>query len=268
MPESTNASVPETVSLAFQQVPLMLRSFLRQRALVLWTYGFSVVALFVGCSVLAGGGEGSAELRPLLGCAVVLLTALCAGVYGASRGIWDFFGGAAIDRYARCPNGGSAILAFCLARFLVLLSAAVLQLLLLAVVYKIPVWRSPIAILLVVILSAACYVGTGLLCATVVRSRRQTLVLSNFVFAVMLVFSGAMIPTDLLPAWTMGISRALPSWHTMQALQKIIIEFAPLKDVLTSVGVLAVAAAIVFGLSAWRFSWLALDEGAGSILEG
>jgi len=265
MADQNQPSSTPFVHLALRQLPLMMRSFARQRALVFWTYGFSLVALFFGCSIL-GGGQNSQDLRPLMGCAVMLMTMMGVGVYGVSSGIWDFFGGAAVERYRRPAAGGSAVLAFCLARFLVIGSAVLLQLLLLGVVYRVAVWNRIVLVLITLVLSDAVFVCLGLFCATVVRTRRQTLVLANFLFASLLVL--AVIPTDMLPGWTAAVGRVLPSTHTMEVLQGSIIEFAGAGEVAGSMLYLLVVAVVLGVIAVRRFDWLALNKGSSEVLEG
>ena len=128
-----------TARLTLRQVPMMLRSFFRQGNQVFWNYGFFLLAQFFACSVLVGDAT---ELRPLLGCAVILLTVMAGGLYGVSNGLWNFFGGAVVERYRRSRYRTSAILAYLVSRFLIIYTAVLLQFASLYVFYDVRLFRS------------------------------------------------------------------------------------------------------------------------------
>ncbi|MBT4821135.1 MAG: hypothetical protein HON70_35820, partial [Lentisphaerae bacterium] len=107
MSESTPSGASATLRLTIAQLPLMLRSFCRQKALVFWTYGFSVAVLFFACTILAGMAGSGDVLRPPLASAVMMLTVMCAGLFGVNQGVWEFFGGGTLERYRRAPCGNA-----------------------------------------------------------------------------------------------------------------------------------------------------------------
>lgn len=267
MTEHPRCSKAGFIRLALRQVPLMLRSFFRQRALTFWTYGFSLAALFIGCSVLAGG-DVDEEFRAMVGCWVVTLTLIGSGVYGVNRGLWEFFGGAAVERYRRSPIGGSAVLSYCIARYVVTLSAVALQLLLLGVAYGVAIWRRIDVITVTAVLAVGALVGLGLFSTTVVRSRRQSVILSNFLFAAL--FIGMIPDAKNPPVWLATLIRVLPSRHTTHALETVLIGRGGFADVAGSLLFLLFCAAVVVAIAVFRFDWLAFDRGnpEASGLEG
>lgn len=74
--------------------------------------------------------------------------------------------------------------------------------------------------LCVVVASASC-TGLGLLQASIALRVRSTAVLSNVLFGILLVFCGANVALDALPAWMASVGRALPLTHAIEAARRI-----------------------------------------------
>ncbi len=91
-------------------------------------------------------------------------------------------------------------------------------------------WASwgPLAMTLAV--GAASCTGLGLVAAAIGLRVRETAVLSNIVFGVLLLFSGANVAVDALPRWMSVLSPWLPLSHTITAARGIVAG-APLADV-------------------------------------
>jgi ABC-2 type transport system permease protein len=68
----------------------------------------------------------------------------------------------------------------------------------------------------VVVTSFSC-TGLGLINAALGLRVRENAVLSNVIFGVLLVFSGANVPLDALPGWMQAISEVLPLTHGIAA---------------------------------------------------
>ena len=77
----------------------------------------------------------------------------------------------------------------------------------------------PIA--LVTAVSAFSCTGLGLVNAGLGFIVRDTSVLSNILFGLLLVFSGANVPVDTLPDWMQPISAALPFTHGIEAARRL-----------------------------------------------
>ncbi len=237
---------------------LILKSFFRQKWLMFWNYVFPVIILFFGCSVLAGN---VADIRPLIGAAIILLTMLAGGIYGVSQGIWCFFGGPSALHYRRAAKSNSALIAYCLARFVLVYSALILEMLILLFFYKVNFSSSIGSLLLFMAVGTVFFVLLGFFAVAVVRTQRETLVLANVLFAALIVFSGAMIPLDFLPLWAYRLSLSLPSAHVMEGLQALIVQMAGIGEIAEHLLWLAAYAVILVVLVLWRFDWLVLDKG-------
>jgi ABC-2 type transport system permease protein len=79
---------------------------------------------------------------------------------------------------------------------------------------------APIALTLAV--GAASCTGLGLVAAAIGLRVRETAVLSNIVFGVLLLFSGANVAVDALPPWMAAVSPWLPLSHTITAARDLV----------------------------------------------
>jgi ABC-2 type transport system permease protein len=110
----------------------------------------------------------------------------------------------------------------------------------------------PIA--LVIFVSAFSCTGLGLICAAAGLRVRETAVLNNIIFGLLLIFTGANVPIDELPGWMQSISNRIPLTHGIEAARELA-DGATLSDVS---GLLATEFAIgvvytVMGYQALRF---------------
>ena len=78
---------------------------------------------------------------------------------------------------------------------------------------------APIA--LVTAVSAFSCTGLGLVNAGLGFIVRDTSVLSNIIFGLLLVFSGANVPLDDLPRWMQAVSEGIPFTHGIEAARRL-----------------------------------------------
>jgi ABC-2 type transport system permease protein len=78
---------------------------------------------------------------------------------------------------------------------------------------------APIA--LVTAVSAFSCTGLGLVNAGLGFVVRETAVLSNIIFGVLLVFTGANVPVDQLPRWMQVLSEGMPFTHGIEAVRRL-----------------------------------------------
>jgi ABC-2 type transport system permease protein len=88
-----------------------------------------------------------------------------------------------------------------------------------------------VPLVVVIVIAAASCTGLGLLLAAVALRVRETAVLPNIVYGVMLIFSGVNVALTTLPTWMQVIGRALPLTHAIEAA-RIVAAGRPLADVL------------------------------------
>jgi ABC-2 type transport system permease protein len=95
---------------------------------------------------------------------------------------------------------------------------------------------------LAVVTAVAAYscTGLGLINAALGLVIRETAVLSNVIFGLLLIFTGANVPMDDLPAWMQSVAQGLPFTHAIEAAREVA-DGVPFADVS---GLVATEAAI------------------------
>jgi ABC-2 type transport system permease protein len=95
-------------------------------------------------------------------------------------------------------------------------------------------------IALVTLVAAFSCTGLGLFIAAIGLVVRETAVLSNVVFGILLIFTGANIPADRTPPWMDAVGACLPFTHAIKAARELA-DGAPFTDVtglvLTELGI-------------------------------
>jgi ABC-2 type transport system permease protein len=99
------------------------------------------------------------------------------------------------------------------AAFALLVSGLILRI-------DIPVSAWP-AILLVIAVAAFACTGLGLITAAVGLRVRETAVLNNIIFGLLLIFTGANVPLEEMPGWMEAIGRSVPLTHAIEAAREI-----------------------------------------------
>ncbi len=77
------------------------------------------------------------------------------------------------------------------------------------------------AIALVIFISTFSCTGLGLICAGVALRVREAAVFLNFIFGLLLIFTGANVPIDQLPGWMQAISERIPLTHGIEAARQV-----------------------------------------------
>jgi ABC-2 type transport system permease protein len=78
---------------------------------------------------------------------------------------------------------------------------------------------APIA--LVIFISTFSCTGLGLICAAIGLRVRETAVLNNVIFGLLLIFTGANVPIDELPGWMQAIANRVPLTHGIEAAREV-----------------------------------------------
>jgi ABC-2 type transport system permease protein len=76
-------------------------------------------------------------------------------------------------------------------------------------------------IAVVILVSAFACTGLGLATAAVGLLARDTATLSNIVFGILLVFTGANVALDDLPGWMSTLAQGLPLTHGIEAARRL-----------------------------------------------
>jgi ABC-type polysaccharide/polyol phosphate export permease len=130
------------------------------------------------------------------------------------RGVWQ--------RYRLTPiKTQSLVLSTLLARYLIIVSAGLLQLgIALAIGMIAP--ADPLALLFVFTLVAFAFIGIGLVIAALADTVPAVQALGQCVFLPMLILGGVAVPIGSLPMWAQHLSSYLPGRYAVEALQKTV----------------------------------------------
>ena len=74
---------------------------------------------------------------------------------------------------------------------------------------------------LVTAVAAYSCTGLGLINAALGLLIRETAVLSNVIFGLLLIFTGANVPMDDLPEWMQSVAQVLPFTHAIEAAREV-----------------------------------------------
>jgi ABC-2 type transport system permease protein len=77
------------------------------------------------------------------------------------------------------------------------------------------------AIAVVMLVATFSCTGLGLICAAIGLRVRETAVLNNVIFGLLLIFTGANVAIDQLPGWMQAISYRIPLTHGIDAARQV-----------------------------------------------
>ncbi|HEX6070922.1 MAG TPA: ABC transporter permease, partial [Longimicrobiaceae bacterium] len=127
------------------------------------------------------------------------------------RGVWR--------RYRLAPvSTGSLVGSTVVARYLLLLSAALLQLVL-AMAIGMPLPAHPLGLWVAFTFVAFAFLGLGLVIAMLADNVPAVQALGQSIFLPMLIIGGVAVRLDSLPAWAQHLSAFFPGRYAVQALQ-------------------------------------------------
>jgi ABC-2 type transport system permease protein len=118
---------------------------------------------------------------------------------------------------------------------------------------EIPLSAWPAILVVITVASFAC-TGLGLITAAIGLRVRETSVLNNILFGLLLIFTGANVPLEEMPGWMEAIGHSVPLTHGIEAARRLA-DGASLGDVAGLVGTeFAIGAVYAFlGYQALRF---------------
>jgi ABC-2 type transport system permease protein len=186
-------------------------------------YGYAVPVLFL----VAFGSVFRAETPALLGemgqiLTITVLGGACFGMPTAlvaerERGIWR--------RYRLRPVAtGSLVCDVLIARIVIVMSAAVLQVALARVAYQTPLPIHPAEMIAGVVLVSAAFQGMGLLVAALADDVPAVQAIGQCLFMPMILIGGVGIPLAALPDWAQRVSAFMPGRYAVDVLQRCYID--------------------------------------------
>ncbi len=147
---------------------------------------------------------------------VTILGGACFGlattlVSERERGVWR--------RYRLAPVSTGALVASTLfARYLLLLSAGLLQLML-AMALGMPLPDHPLQLVVAFSLAAFAFLGLGLVIAMLADNVPAVQALGQTIFLPMLIIGGVAVPLTSLPDWALHLSAYFPGRYAVEAIQ-------------------------------------------------
>jgi ABC-2 type transport system permease protein len=82
-------------------------------------------------------------------------------------------------------------------------------------------WTTWAPLAVVIAVATFSCTGIGLLTAAVALRVRETAVMSNVVFGILLIFAGVNVPLAVLPGWMAAVSNWLPLTHGIEAAREV-----------------------------------------------
>jgi ABC-2 type transport system permease protein len=119
--------------------------------------------------------------------------------------------------------------------------------------FRIDLGSSLVGLVLVSLAAAATATGLGVLVAALARTDAQVGAISTILLITLAVLGGCFVPRWVMPEWLQTLGLLTPHAWAVDAYQALMVQGAGLVDVLPAVAVLALFAAVFFGLGVWRF---------------
>ena len=117
--------------------------------------------------------------------------------------------------------------------------------------FNLPLGNSWLALMTIIVATALCVAGLGILIAGLARTSTQSGAIATFIVLAMAVVSGAMIPALKLA----GIGYVTPHYWALEGVQNVIARGMGMEGVLMQSGILLGMAVLFFIVGAWRFKY-------------
>jgi ABC-2 type transport system permease protein len=160
-----------------------------------------------------------------------------------------------LQRLRLTPASGRTILA---GKFLFTVVVGMMQLSMLfaygGIVFQVPIFRAPIALLTLTLAVASAATGLGILLAVLCRSRKQLEGLSTLIILVMSALGGSWFPLIVTPAWYQKLGHFTLNAWAMDGYQGIFWYGKDLSGIALEIGVLFAIAAVTsfIAVRAWK----------------
>lgn len=159
-----------------------------------------------------------------------------------------------LKRVLTCPVSRAAVIGgHTAAMFITVLVQEMILILFAALVFGVPYFSAPAALLIMVVSIAAWAAGLGLFIGSITKSEEQVIVISLIAMFVFAVLGGAWFPLELTGKTFAEIGKFVPSYWGIRGLQNIIVRGLGTASVLLPALIQAGYAAFFFLLALWRF---------------
>ncbi len=123
------------------------------------------------------------------------------------------------------------------------------------IAFDMPLGDSPLALAITTLITALAATSLGLLLGALAKTSKQADNIGVIAGFVLMFLGGCIIPLYNAEGVIGILSKLTPHAHALQAYRGIMVDGAALVQVLPSLGILAVFAAVFFGLAVWRFKF-------------
>ncbi len=141
-------------------------------------------------------------------------------------------------------------------RLIVVLISAALLLLIGAVAFRIHNEGSYLALVLVQLLGAACFISLGYFLASFAKTPESYNGIANIVFLPLMLLCGVYFSLDGAPAWLQRGADLLPLTPLLQVLRAIFNDGASFSSQSAGVAIVGAWTLVLFVLATWRFKWV------------
>jgi len=147
---------------------------------------------------------------------IVILGGACFGlpiafVSERERGVWR--------RYKLTPMPTrNFVISIIVARYFLVLTAGILQIVLARLIYKTPLPKHPFQLAFAFTLATFAFVGIGLIISMVANSVTSVQAWGQAIFLPMLIIGGVAIPLRMLPKWGYHVAAFLPGRYAVHAM--------------------------------------------------
>lgn len=121
------------------------------------------------------------------------------------------------------------------------------------ILFGLPYWRDPAAILLLVIALALWAASLGLFIGAISRQENHVILLALGSMLVLGLMGGAIFPLEITGRTFSAIGHLLPSAWAIEGFQNILLRGGGISSILLPAGILIAYALVFFGLAVWRF---------------
>ena len=119
--------------------------------------------------------------------------------------------------------------------------------------FDMPLGNAPVALVLTTLITALAATSLGLLLGAVSKTSKQADNLGIIAGFVLMFLGGCIIPLYNAEGFIGILSKLTPHAHALQAYRGVMVDNLTLVQVLPSLGILAIFAAVFFALAVWRF---------------
>jgi ABC-2 type transport system permease protein len=121
--------------------------------------------------------------------------------------------------------------------------------------FDMPLGDSPLALIITTLFTALAATSLGLLLGALSKTSKQADNIGVIAGFVLMFLGGCVIPLYNAEGFVGILSKLTPHAHALQAYRGIMVDGLTLVQVLPSLGILVVFAAVYFGLAVWRFKF-------------